>query len=551
MRGEPNTHVIKCLTDRPVVNVHNHISSMNINRRVFIKSAALAGAGLAASPDLSAGAKSVVIKAKQGILIDPEPSFALSPYLYMQFMEPLGRTDGSVEAAWDFSKHAWREDVLEATRELAPSMVRFGGIFSSYYRWREGVGKRSSRVPMQNLLWGGYESNQVGTAEFVDFCRQVGADPLMCVNFESEGSPGWSIDGMGSDRKGTAQEAAEWVDYCNNPDNALRKAHGIDGPLRIPFWQIGNETSYAKDRFHLDTAVQKTVAFSKEMLRADPSIKLIGWGGLQRWGEGEGTFWAKEMIERAGEHLDYVAFHHMFNPYGRDPDNPLKGVDYRKDPALTWEYLMNACAFHEKKVVAMREQVEPYQMPMALTECHYSFPGRNRNEVMSTWATGVSYARIANLHERHGDLLKIATMADFCGTRWQVNALMIPIPRSYGEAFLMPVAKVMKLYRKYSGTNYCETTQTPAYLDITASRKGNTLFAHVVNTHRSSPVKTTLSIKGATIASIKVHEMAADPEFEIIAREPDPLQIQTKEAPADGTWTFPAASVSAVEININ
>ncbi|WP_162343278.1 hypothetical protein [Cyclobacterium salsum] len=84
---------------------------------------------------------------------------------------------------------------------------------------------------------------------------------------------------------------------------------------------------------------------------------------------------------------------------------------------------------------------------------------------------------------------------------------MIPIPRSYGEAFLMPVAKVMKLYRKYSGTNYCATTQTPAYLDVTASRKGNTLFAHVVNTHRTSPVKTTLSLKGETIASIKVHEI--------------------------------------------
>lgn len=114
----------------------------------------------------------------------------------------------------------------------------------------------------------------------------------------------------------------------------------------------------------------------------------------------------------------------------------------------------------------------------------------------------------------------------------------------------MPVAKVMKLYRKYSGTNYCETTKTPAYMDVTASRKGNTIFAHVVNTHRSSPVKTNLSIKGATIVSIKVHEMAADPEFEVIAREPDPLQIQTKQAPANGHWTFPAASVPAVEIHI-
>ena len=35
------------------------------------------------------------------IVIDPTPRYELSPYLYMQFMEPLGATDSSVEASWD------------------------------------------------------------------------------------------------------------------------------------------------------------------------------------------------------------------------------------------------------------------------------------------------------------------------------------------------------------------------------------------------------------------------------------------------------------------
>ena len=33
------------------------------------------------------------------VRIDPVPAFPISPYLHMQFMEPLGVTDGSVEAA--------------------------------------------------------------------------------------------------------------------------------------------------------------------------------------------------------------------------------------------------------------------------------------------------------------------------------------------------------------------------------------------------------------------------------------------------------------------
>ena len=43
---------------------------------------------------------------RPAIVVDPEPRFELSPYLYMQFMEPLGTTDGSVAAAWDFGRTA-------------------------------------------------------------------------------------------------------------------------------------------------------------------------------------------------------------------------------------------------------------------------------------------------------------------------------------------------------------------------------------------------------------------------------------------------------------
>jgi alpha-L-arabinofuranosidase len=61
------------------------------------------------------------------LLVDPQPRFHLSPSLFMQFMEPLGTTDGSVEAAWDFQHDCWREDVITATRELAPPLIRWGG----------------------------------------------------------------------------------------------------------------------------------------------------------------------------------------------------------------------------------------------------------------------------------------------------------------------------------------------------------------------------------------------------------------------------------------
>ena len=222
---------------------------MTMERRTFLTTTTMAAAGVAMAGPLQAAAQAAAQASAQNPLqVDPTPLFELSPYLYMQFMEPLGATDGSVEAAWDHLRDNWRDDVVTVTRELGPTMMRWGGIFADFYRWREGVGPRETRPSMVNLLWGGVESNQVGTGEFVDFCKRVGADPLVLVNFESDGRRQY-VSFKGKVRTADAAEAAAWVSYCNDPGNAERKAHGMAAPLGVRHWQIGNETSYDRNGF--------------------------------------------------------------------------------------------------------------------------------------------------------------------------------------------------------------------------------------------------------------------------------------------------------------
>ena len=474
------------------------------------------------------------------ILVDPKPLFELSPYLYMQFMEPLGATDGSVEAAWDHLRDEWREDVVEVTRELAPPMMRWGGIFADFYRWREGVGPRDARPSMLNLLWGGIESNQVGTGEFVDLCRRVGAEPLICVNFESDGRKQY-MKVKGSVRTADAREAAEWVAYCNDPGNADRKAHGSAAPLAVRHWQIGNETSYDKNGFDLDTAARKTVEFARAMRAADPAIRLIAWGD---------SGWAARMAEVAGEHVHYLAFHHMF-----DPDSPhqpvLRGELYRRDPDAAWEQLMAAWQLTDTKIRTVRDSLGARQIPLAMTECHFVIPGRDRGDVLASWAAGVSYARILNNHQRHGDVLKIATAADFCGTRWQNNAVIIPTPKGNNRAYLQPVARVMRLYRHHIGSHAARVGGVPDGLDAVASRRGDTVYLHVANIRRTRSVNTTIQIGGQAIRRGRVFEITADPAVELsYLNAPDVMKTLEKPFAANGMWEFPPASVSALELEI-
>jgi len=512
-----------------------------MKRRSFLKQSAMAAAGVAIAGPLGAAERQAPASSGPVLVVDPKPLFELSPYLYMQFMEPLGATDGSIEAAWDHLADRWRDDVVDVTRELGPTMMRWGGIFADFYRWREGVGPREARPPMVNLLWGGVESNQVGTGEFVDFCRRVGAAPLICVNFESDGRKQY-FTSKGRTRTADAKEAADWVAYCNDPKNPDRIAHGFATPHGVRHWQIGNETSYDKNGFDLETAARKTVEFARAMRAADRDLQLIAWGD---------SGWAARMAEVAGEHVNYLAFHHMF-----DPDSPqkpvLRGELYRRDPDATWEQLMKAWQTADAKVRTVRDSLGGRRIPLAMTECHFVIPGRDRGDVMATWAAGVSYARILNNHQRHGDVLKIATAADFCGTRWQNNAVIIPTPKGNNRAYLQPVARVMQLYRRHMGSQAVAVSGVPDALDVVASREANTVFLHVANTDRTRAVPASIQITGASARGGRVFEISGDPMVEVsYLNSADVMKIVEKPWTPGAIWEFPAASVSAVEVQMS
>lgn len=124
---------------------------------------------------------------------------------------------------------------------------------------------------------------------------------------------------------------------------------------------------------------------------------------------------------------------------------------------------------------------------------------------------------------------------------------MIPVP--WGKAFMMPVARVMSLYRRHTGTKALNVCEAPSTLDVTASREGNKVFLHVVNTNRINSVSTEIQLREWRIRSARSFEITAPPELEIMHHNADALSPVEKVIPKNMKWTFPAASVSAVEIS--
>ncbi len=472
------------------------------------------------------GAAAAVQPGASDVVIDPAPRFELSPYLYMQFMEPLGTSDGSVEAAWDYDKDDWRRDLVEATRDLAPGAVRWGGLYSRYYKWREGIGPADKRPAARNYVWGGKESNRVGTAEFIDFCRRVDAEPLMCVNFMGDG------DRRFASRWGDAREAAEWAAYA--PE--------------IKLWQIGNETSYGNAGFRMDEAIAHTIEFAQAMKKSNSAVRLIGWGDRGRAGEPE--YWAGPMLDRAGEYLDYIAIHMMGQTPQRQP-TLLDGCEYQKNPRQAFEELIEMTNRTDQRVRAVEAILDERKARagLAITEGHLSLRPHNTNPILLEWLTGAYHARTMNIYQRHGARIKIATLADFCGNRWTVNAVLMATPGAV--SYLTPAGAVMRLFKRHNGRQAVEVTSTPSGLDIAASRTGNKLYLHMASLEFARSVPVVFRVPGKRVTGGRVFEIAPQSPREYV-NQARPDVFRPRELTLTGeSWSVRPASVSVVELDIS
>ncbi len=199
----------------------------------------------------------------------------------------------------------WRKDLVEAVKRVHPTILRFpGGCFASFYNWRDGVGPRIERRPGASAFWGGLENNDVGVAEYVDLCREAGAEPFYCLNLMS-GSP---------------EEAAALVAYCNagssHPIGALRVKHGFHEPFGIRYWELDNEMMR---KLGPAEYAERCVEFSKAIKDVDPEAKLVMIGYYRRAD-------LARMLEIAGQWIDGVT------------DRALPEAELREDLAIIGAY---------------------------------------------------------------------------------------------------------------------------------------------------------------------------------------------------------------------
>ena len=241
---------------------------------------------------------------KAQILLDSNRTIApISPLLFGGFAEHMGRCvyEGMYDPASPLSdERGFRRDVLDALRDQGYTAIRYpGGNFLSGYNWLDGVGPKEQRPRRRELAWQSTETNEFGTNEFIEWCRDLGAEPMLGAN-------------MGT---GTIQSAADLVEYCNAPTGTyyadLRAQHGYRDPHNVRYWCVGNEMDGPWQIGHLDAPSYgaKALEAAKMMKWIDPTIKTVLCGSSN---DRMPTYpaWDRVALEHAWEKVDYLSIHY-------------------------------------------------------------------------------------------------------------------------------------------------------------------------------------------------------------------------------------------------
>ncbi|MEM9951408.1 MAG: alpha-L-arabinofuranosidase C-terminal domain-containing protein [Chloroflexota bacterium] len=191
----------------------------------------------------------------------------------------------------------FRADVIEALRDWQPTFLRWsGGNFVSAYHWQNGIGDRDKRPSYLDPVWHHWESNDVGTDEFLTLCDLVECDALLTIN-------------MGT---GTSEEARAWVEYCNGGVDteygAMRASNGHPEPYHIKTWFVGNEQFGNWQVGHVDaeTYAHRYLEFARAMRTVDSDLELIAVGVPTDLY----AHWNERVLAIAGDEIDQLSVHY-------------------------------------------------------------------------------------------------------------------------------------------------------------------------------------------------------------------------------------------------
>ena len=418
----------------------------------------------------------------------------ISPLIYGQFIEFLGRCiNGGImdENSPLSNEQGFRKDVMQSIQDLKIPLLRFpGGTYVKIYHWKDGIGSKANRPKRKNLIWGAVNDNHFGTAEFVSYCRQIGAEPFLVVNMSTA----------------SGEEAADWVEYCNGTGDSywanLRRAHGYEKPFNVKYWGIGNE-EYAEPDAGRDQRVGQYIEDSWQILKLmklqDSSIKIT------LVGNSEEQQWNKEVLSAMHPVCDFLSVHYYASPQDTTFTSLLKSVDNFNVGLDSMRHLLKDVP---EKVQGFPQwyRFSPRKNSLKLAIDEWGIwdsksgkgTGTYNLEYPYNWGHALAVGKFLNMFQRNADIIGLATWA-------QTVNVLAPIMTTRLGSYRQTVYTPLQAYRTFTLANNLpiavsapELSGGLQSLDATASisADNNELVLTVLSFSQYKPTNLKISFTG-------------------------------------------------------
>ena len=382
-------------------------------------------------------------------------------------------------------------------KEMPCRIMRYpGGEVADNFHWKNNLLDSIKDFPQEE------GQGELEFDEFMKWCREIGAEPILVVNLESGFLHG--------DVEGAVREAADWVRYAN-----LEREYGVK------YWEIGNESNLKGTRFALTSSeyADAVILFSKAMKAVDPTIQI---GALGPRGTTESTYldqlsaeqlaafrrlskaqrkgplselmgdrkwkkvsWWDTVTERAGAHFDFAIIHQYSSPETYEA--------FSQSPNTEGENVARLHTYFQMRL--------GHRTPIALTEW-------NTRKASGSRGIGPSLM----LSEKITCYLEGGVdMACFWPLRYNEKSSAYRGMLELETNKPRPPYHVMKLYASHIGDRLVEQVSSNESIEVLASRDDGRIALFVTNkSTEADGMEVSFHLDGLQIKTAQATALAAD-----------------------------------------
>ena len=433
-------------------------------------------------------------------VVEPKRLGKIAPEIYSVFAEHLGGViyDG-IYCGEDSSAeniHGFRKFIIDKMREARIPLIRWpGGCFAETYDWRDGIGPRSER-PVRINWWnqcdGRYEPNQIGTDEFIDFCRLCGAEPYIAANMTST----------------TPLDIRDWIDYCNSPAGtttyaALREKNGHKEPYNVKLWGVGNENWGGGGNMTPEYYANEYRRYAEVMNNASAGLELVSCGP-----NGADYSWTQTLMDSLSTKRGPMAGMAVHYYCGSAGDT----INFTDDE---WDQLIRQAAKMREIIDRHWSTVVSYgmenQAKLCIDEWGCWHPGgtgpskgANLFEQQVTMRDAVVSALTLNIFNQNCDKIKL------CATAQLVNNLHTLFLAHDADCICTPNYHVFNMYKGHQGGDGLEAFSSDSDVTVSASEKDGALTLTAANLSCRRDIELDLNVYGKDYNSADIVSLAND-----------------------------------------